>query len=513
MLFLLTRRKIFFGLILALTLGAVFVFQAHNSEEQKNITHIPTAHAEHYSGHLANVRGWAWANTPQSPSGGNPQTSPNQGFGWISFSSENCDAIVPFGISDGGPPGCPAAGSSIPPYGVHINPSTGILSGYAWIGEESPLNSGPVGWVSFNPSDFTANPVTNPSGGCPDPDGVCEQANVSTTGAFPRVINGWARVLSMRDPGGKDQNPATSEGWIHLSDTRTDFDISTGLQHPIYQTRIMTQAGEIRGWTWGHDMLGWISFACADGPCGSNIPGNPSTEVFDPTPRNLTNSTSSQNQGLYCQETLTGRNDQLTFSWRSAATTFQIQVDTSGGSTFAPANTWSAPVSSTGGVATITRDRVTVLPLATAGYTSLCGTANCTFYWRVSADEGATWVTSSVTDNNMVTLTSHDWPLVKFTKNKLNLSINEPIEFTDTSTCYDGGAHNCANPGDTFFWTFQDGSPSTSTSRIQQVQFGGEDNDSKDITHTVDDGHGHACTLNSRIIVGTLIPGWKEITP
>lgn len=494
MLFLLTQRKIFFGLFMTLALSAVIVSAIRHPEKRTSLTGISGADAIH----LANMKGWAWANTPQSA--GTPQTGTNQGLGWISFNSTNCDSDDN-GISDGGPPGCPSAGTTIPRYGVFVDPSTGIFSGNAWIGEESSSGAGSVGWVSFNPSEFTANAASNPSGGCPDPDGICEQANVAISGAFPRVINGWARVLSMRDPLGKDQNSATSEGWIHLSDTRT------GGVYPLYQTRIMNQEGEIRGWTWGHDMLGWISFACGSDPsCSMTIPGNPSTDAFDPTPRNLTTSLDSADEADYCQETLGGPADQITFDWASAATSFRIQVDRAPGVTGSGyTNTWepTSPLTTSG----ITANRSTILPFAGAGYTSIpgCSTGTCTFNWRVSADNGTAWSPGTLT------LTSHDWPLVQFSRNRLDLNPGETVAFSDTSTCYDSGTHSCINPGDTFIWTFENGNPPGSTAKNSNTEF--LTNGIKIVTDRVNDGHGHTCTATKAVPVGPIIPGWKEITP
>jgi len=87
-----------------------------------------SAGAEH------NVYGWAWSSN----------------IGWISFNSINCDSNGN-GQSDGSPVGCPVAGTPMANYGVDMNYSTGILSGYAW--------SSNVGWLTFNEADLAGCPV------------------------------------------------------------------------------------------------------------------------------------------------------------------------------------------------------------------------------------------------------------------------------------------------------------------------------------------------------------------
>src|SRR3989344_3554235 len=89
------------------------------------------------AGAAHNLLGFAWSSN----------------VGWISFNSENCDADNS-GTSDGAPAGCPPSGATIPNYGVNVDKTTGIASGYAW--------SSNVGWLSFNQSDLTGCP----SGAC-----------------------------------------------------------------------------------------------------------------------------------------------------------------------------------------------------------------------------------------------------------------------------------------------------------------------------------------------------------
>lgn len=512
MLFLLTQQKIFFGLFLALTFSAIFISSLRHPAEQ-SITSIPNVNAEHATGHTGNIRGWAWANTPQSA--GNPQTGTDQGLGWISFSSENCDAVAPFNQVDPTPPapvGCPASGAAIPFYGVHLNSVSGVLSGHAWIAEESPTGAGSVGWISFN----TFNLSGCPGGSINGPGGTPCQAWIDKS-VTPHVFHGWAKSCTLSAANDTEKTNCTGtgpNGWIALSCqnagnagedicSASDFGITVDPTLP-------PTVGNISGWGWGSDILGWVSFACSGaGSCDTSVPGSPTTDAFNPIPRNLNSSLDVQDSDDYCQETISVNGiDTVTFNWVSGeqAPQFVIQVGTT--ATFSTI-VWTSPITTS---LSYTAPRSTILgPAGGPGYTNLCGVATCAYYWRVSHNGGVVW-----SESESFTLSGHDWPLVRFTKDRLSVGINDPVTFTDTSTCYDGGAHACANPGDTFTWTFENGTiilPSTSTSKNPTVEFGEPNNDSKEIVHTVDDGHGHICTQNSQIIVGTLIPGWKEITP
>src|SRR4030043_2364322 len=113
------------------------------------------------------VEGWAWS----------------ENVGWISFNSLNCDADEN-GLSDGNPPDCPAIGAPITNYGVDVNLTTGLFSGYAW--------SENVGWISFEQADLA---------GCPE--APCEARLDTGT----KEVSGWARVLA---------TDSSWDGWIKL---------------------------------------------------------------------------------------------------------------------------------------------------------------------------------------------------------------------------------------------------------------------------------------------------------
>ena len=112
-------------------------------------------------------------------------------------------------------------------YGVDIDESTGVMSGYAW--------SENIGWVSFNAADAAG------CGGCSG--GDC-QAKVSLTSntSGQHEISGWAKVL------------ANGGGW----------DGCVSLRGSNYGVSIDPATGDFHGWAWSDMVLGWLSFNSVD---------------------------------------------------------------------------------------------------------------------------------------------------------------------------------------------------------------------------------------------------------
>jgi len=163
-----------------------------------------------------NVEGWAWS----------------ENIGWISLNSTNCDADGD-GFSDGIVPGCPPAGTPIPDYGVNLDLSNGKLSGYAW--------SENIGWIKFDPvGPYPDSPNYSACINLPDVSGEVCEADLSEN-----EVGGWIRALAYSD--GWD-------GWIKLRGTTED-----GNTYGVYR-----EGKELRGWAWGGDVVGWISFNCKD---------------------------------------------------------------------------------------------------------------------------------------------------------------------------------------------------------------------------------------------------------
>lgn len=144
--------------------------------------------------------------------------------GWVSFNSTNCDTNDNGFVDSGNCGGNDNASTPVHDYGVNVDMS-GKFSGYAW--------STIVGWISFQDADVAV---------CGSPTATL---NMST-----HEVTGWARVVS----GGGSNNgciefKTVAHGGVTASTTVSEFE----------------------GYAWAPDVLGWISFNCADrGVCGTS---------------------------------------------------------------------------------------------------------------------------------------------------------------------------------------------------------------------------------------------------
>ncbi len=154
------------------------------------------------------ISGWAWSDN----------------VGWISL---NCTDVS-----------CSSSN-----YGVTVNLSTGNFSGYAW--------SEIVGWINFAPtSGFPEAPLY---GACVDsPSPITAEA---CNGIGNYRVAGWARVVACETPGACNG----WDGWIKLGEADGSWGTSTGTQVKINSSTL-----ELEGWAWGSDVIGWISFNCAN---------------------------------------------------------------------------------------------------------------------------------------------------------------------------------------------------------------------------------------------------------
>jgi hypothetical protein len=186
----------------------------------------------------------------------------SENIGWISFNSLNCDnlpAPAGDGQSDGGP-GCPTLGDIVASYSVIIN-AADELSGYAW--------SENIGWIRFNPAG--PYPVC-PGATCPiDPSYPAKYTPAT------KKITGWARACAGLDDAG-DGIPNNCEG-----PSRTDGWDGWILMGPVEKVAgddkgvwidDLIIPNEFKGWAWGSDVVGLISFNSKD--CDPNDDGDPS---------------------------------------------------------------------------------------------------------------------------------------------------------------------------------------------------------------------------------------------
>jgi hypothetical protein len=116
----------------------------------------------------------------------------------------------------------------------------GQLSGYAW--------SDNLGWLSFNAAD-TARCFSDSLRVDPMTATVIDLDN-PTAGL---VIKGWARFVSADQAGGN------SGGW----DGCVSFhDKAPSVARNLYKTSVAYPSGDLSGFAWGSNVVGWISFDC-----------------------------------------------------------------------------------------------------------------------------------------------------------------------------------------------------------------------------------------------------------
>jgi len=217
----------------------------------------------------ANVSGWAWS----------------ENIGWISFNSKNCDIDddgVYEGANEGGgstpaPTGCPASGTAYA-YGMKINPA-GDISDYVW--------SENIGLVAFKRTNTGTPPMPPYNGGgafIAKTDNlntnICDANNngfldancggkddsTTPTSTYKQVF-GWARAISACKDSLWDGNKCTGSGAGNLSggwDGWIRFSKDPAELGPKYAVTMDLTTKQFRGWAWGGDVIGWVSFNCSN---------------------------------------------------------------------------------------------------------------------------------------------------------------------------------------------------------------------------------------------------------
>jgi len=339
-----------------------------------------------------NVYGWAWS----------------ENIGWISFSCQNCDSDLD-GNLDGGACG---SGSSVD-YGVHIDPNTGLFSGYAW--------SENIGWISFNDFD-SSHPQT--------------QLDLNNG-----EVSGWARALA--NGGGWD-------GWIKLRGLTNETppkEYGVWLDSSNYAS---LGYSEFREWAWGSDVVGWVSFnrsntgATADYKVMTDVNINPvpSATGLNVEEGNYCNcapgqttqcSGSKDNPPIYLKWTFDDPGD--------SQKEYMIEIDE------------DSRFGSPRGCPEQAPYRVNTE--GTSGPDYSCTPQDLafgkTYYWRIKVwdSQGAEsgWINAPVPFS-----TDIRWPNTKFTPSLTNPSAGVEVTFTDESTCYSGAA-DCSDAN--YVWDFE----------------------------------------------------------
>ena len=444
-------------IISVLCVLGVFIFQnlEKHTEEVK-------------AGSSDNVFGFAWAGVPQA-------SGEKLGLGWISF---NCNS-----------PELPTPRCSQTNYGVNIEPD-GNLSGYAYFDMDDPNTpEHEVGWIDFDPSGPYPNcPPTTCPDGSPD---YSAYADISGK------VTGWARALNQN--GGWD-------GWILLGPI-----VKGGTDYGVY---IDTATGEFHGWAWGDNVMGWISFNC-DNPESGNVCAQSDYKVYTtfsfnapPTVTNL------KVTPYYCDYS---PNIWISLSWDyndpegTPQSAYQIQIATDSG--FGNIVYDSQKVLSSG--------NTHWLQPAIGGSGPL--SYGQRYYWRVKTwdqdGQESEWSSSNcsnpanpplISDETTQTTTcfrtpSHAWPQVDFSLKPDSPTEGEVVEFYGEATL-DGGASITS-----WYWTFEDGNPSSATTQNVEVTFSSPGD--KGVTLKVTDSDNYTCKEEKTIKVNLPLPGIIEIPP
>ncbi len=429
-----------------------------------------------------NLSGFAWSSN----------------IGWISFNSNNTSAPVNYGVhictKDDPLPECSGK-------------QEGEIVGYAW----SPN----IGWIRFDP------PGPYPS----DPQHSA-RLNLDT-----KKIEGWARACSpAQDPincsGPADPNAGGWTGWIKLSGTAQD-----GSSYGVYIDDSKDPA-ELKGFAWGGEVVGWISFNCENPETGdvcstSNYkvattfqfctPGVSDLQVDYLGPDNYC----SQVPGLAT----------ITFSWKyigcqgSSATSnqskFEFQIDDN--PDFSSPEVYRAFCNLNNPDGSQNNQQASVVINPSGGQSYCDGVIsspdklsyNKRYYWRVRVwnDKGKV---SDWFEGPSFTTDLQPWPY-PFFEAEFGVSPSEPlagevIKFKDKSICFNSSLQQvpCASAGFSYLWDFDDGTTSTTKGDVTHVyQKRGVYNPSLTIT----DVQGRQCTSSVELDLRTAIPQIREIAP
>ncbi|MCD6500856.1 hypothetical protein J7K42_02455 [bacterium] len=411
-----------------------------------------------------NIYGWAFA----------------ENIGWLSFSCKNCDSDNN-GYIDSGACGGDNSSTVAGDYGVDMDTSTGIFSGYAW--------SENIGWITFNEEELS---------GCPS--GSCR----AEMDLLTAKLSGWARALTYGD--GWD-------GWIRLSDTH-------------YGVSLDSATEEFEGWAWGGDVIGWVSFnhlncdpdndglteggannphypQCPDGQSIADYKVETTLDFnFPPTATDLL-----VDQGDYCSYPL-----HPIFSWTfsdpdgDTQGAYQVQVDDN--------SDFSSPEIDSGKVLSSSESYAAPTPLS----------YRTTYWWRLKVwDEGGTpsidWISGP-----SFTTPLHAYPDPDFTWTPLFPTKEEIVQFCsaqeagvcpeDVSTCYDINGNEISCLGKEFLWTFPEGTEfatgTSSTSENPRVTF--DSTGTKSVSLKITDEVG-SCTRTKSVGVMLPLPRWREVAP
>lgn len=431
-----------------------------------------------------NLSGYAWA---------------DDGIGWMSF---NCTNAGVCGTSN---------------YSVTVNPS-GAMSGYAWANPNDGSQNN-IGWVDFAPSG-------------PYPASSFVPAQSVRLNRGSGSVTGWARAITYG--GGWD-------GWIGFGSGGN------------YGSGVFVSGCNWSGYAWGGGtVMGWIHFSGAGyGVLGSDractnlgslavaatLNGSPWAGSVD-----YTISGTSMYNGSSVPQTVSNRvGGSYTLAYNSggpagaalASITPSATQTLPDGGTVAFTMNFTAPPIPPGGLNidavslnTCQQIRLTwsdvpgedkyqversdggwhLIGEPVANDTDFVDTTiaqNTSYSYRVRACNafGCSGYSGTVSGNNQS-------PTADFTWTPPELGIGKEASFNDDSTAYGGATINA------WQWTFQDGTPPSSTEQNPSASFG-PTGGQKQITLRATDSNARVCTTSQLITVrsGSGSPQWIEEPP
>ncbi|MBU4298460.1 PKD domain-containing protein, partial [Patescibacteria group bacterium] len=352
-------------------------------------------------------------------------------------------------------------------YGVNIDPSTGIFSGYAWAGggEAGGVATATIGWISF----ATSSLVSCPSGSCE------AKLNADNT------VSGWARACSVFQSGcsgATSTNTGGWDGWVRLRNTN-------------YGVSLNPSTKEFEGWAAGWDdstttaVIGWISFNCNNPelptPRCTNDYKVMTSVSLPPSTSNLRIDTANWD---VCANSL-----YPLLSWDYSDGTqkrYQIQIATSSDFTTTKICDYTATSPSH-------QSYPTGCPL----------NYNTGYNWRLkvwNTDE-----TESTWNGSTFPTLKHAYPSIDFSWAPVKPAVNEVVKFTDNSVVYGGATKS------SWLWEFQDGNPASSTVQNPTTTFASTG--SKTVKLKVTDSDTFSCDKEKTLNAQSRLPQWKEIKP
>lgn len=389
------------------------------------------------AGGADNVSGWVWS----------------ENIGWVSL---NCTNEGTCGTVD---------------YGVGIDDVTGAFSGFAW--------SENIGWIKFDPAGPYPGQIKSGA-----------QLNLDTG-----EVSGWARACAgAANPdctGGTNPESGGWDGWIKMKNHPSDGGADYGVA-------VDQDTGELHGWAWGSDVVGWVSFNCQEGgSSGENICSQSNYQVtttptlFNAAPQAI-NLSDNNATADYCFVS----SPPIILSWQfsdpdagDAQSAWQVQIATN--QNFQPQFMIDDTLKQGG---------------ATSAYSPISGTLsfNTTYHWRVKVwDSNNDQSVPEWTTGTPFTTPVHVFPSSDFTFSPAFPAAEEQVQFTDQTTFDPGSASQ------SWTWDFGD---NTSISTQQNPVHVYQENGIYAVTLSAGDDAG-SCSLQKTVNVTLPFPEWQEISP